>query len=482
LRPTEPTQALAFARRNRPRFLAELREFVRIPSVSSQPRHAADVRRCAEWLGRELRRIGLRDVAIIKTPRHPALVARSRVGPGRPTVLIYGHYDVQPAEPERWRSPPFEPMVRGEHLYGRGAADDKGQLFAHIKAVEAYRSTAGGPPVNVAFLVEGEEEVGSPNLRAVLEAERVRLAPDVAAISDTRMLGPLRPAITYSLRGSLGLDLELRGPKSELHSGNFGGAVRNPIQTLCEVIAGLHDRDGRIAVPGLYDSVRKVDAVERAYMRRNGPTDAAIARDAGVRRLWGEPGFTAHERATIRPALIVNGIVGGYQGPGGKSIIPARADAKLQFRLVPDQDPAEVEELFRARIARLLQPGVKPTLRSSVGVPPVVLPRQHPAMAAAASAYERGFGARPAFVRSGGTIPAVSLLRDVFGVHPVMMGFALPTSRIHAPNERLHLPTFYRAVETCIWFIAELASSFTVDSSAIPRATRDSAARVPLDR
>ena len=475
MRPTEATEALAFARRNRRRFLAELREFVRIPSVSADPARSEDVRRCAQWLASHLRRIGVRDVALIDTAGHPAVVARAAAGPTQPTVLIYGHYDVQPAHLRNgWQSPPFTPTVREPNLHGRGATDDKGQLFAHIKALEAYLATSLRPPVNVAYCFDGEEEIGSPNLRRLLDEQRSRLAPDIAVMSDTRMLGPRRPAITYALRGSLGLELELRGPSSELHSGNFGGAVNNPIQALSEIIARLHDRAGRIAVPHLYDPVRSVSASERSYMRRNGPTDASIRHDAGIKAAWGEAGFTLYERTTIRPALIVNGIEGGYQGPGGKSIIPPTASAKLQLRLVPDQNPDDVAELLRRRLGQIVPPTVSSTLRFSAGTKPTVLPRHHPGMEAAARAYRGGFGANPAFVRSGGTIPAVSLIQELFGVPTVMMGFALPTSRIHAPNERLHLPTFDRAIDTCVYFLHEVRSRRAALRSGRPRARRRS--------
>jgi acetylornithine deacetylase/succinyl-diaminopimelate desuccinylase-like protein len=425
--------------------------------VSSEPQRAAEVRACAEALAAELRRVGLENVDLLSGARHPAVVASARPGAERPTVLVYGHYDVQPAGPlEQWRTPPFAPAVHDDHLLGRGAADDKGQLFAHVKALESFLAT-GDLPANVTCLFEGEEEIGSPGLAALLERHRGRLRADAAVMSDTRILGHDRPAITYALRGSLGLELEVVGPAQELHSGHFGGAVPDPVQALCSTVALLADRRGRIRVPGFYDRVRHWSDAERERMRRAGPSDAELLRQAGVGRPWGEREYTIYERTTIRPALIVNGITGGYQGPGGKSIIAPTATAKLQFRLVPDQDPAEVERLVRRHLERLAPRTVQWRVSSSPAGRPAVIDRNHFAVRAAERAYERAFGRPPVFVRSGGTIPAVSLLHDLYGIPTVMMGFALPTSRIHAPNERFHLPTFFRGIETCIWFLAELA-------------------------
>jgi acetylornithine deacetylase/succinyl-diaminopimelate desuccinylase-like protein len=454
-----PTPALGYARDHRSQSLTELKEFIRFPSVSAQPRHAEDVKRCAQWLTGHLRRIGLRDVAIITTPRHPIVYAASRSDMARPTVLIYGHYDVQPADPlAEWDSPPFEPVVRGQDLFGRGACDDKGQMFAHIKALEAYLQTTRALPVNVKCLFEGEEEIGSPNLAPFVARHRDALAADVAVMSDTRMLAPDRPALNYSERGALYLELELRGPDQDLHSGNFGGAVHDPLQALCETIAALHDKDGRIAIPGFYTDVRSRGRDERARMARIGPSDAQILRDARVAEGWGESGYTLYERLTIRPALTVNGITGGYQGPGGKGVIPARALAKLSFRLVPDQDPHKIDRLFRAYIARIVPSTMRASVCSLSGAKPALVDPKHPAMAAAALAYRMGFGAAPVLLRSGGTIPILSTFQEVLGIPTVLMGFALPDDRIHAPNEKFHIPNFYNGINTCIWFLAAIGA------------------------
>jgi acetylornithine deacetylase/succinyl-diaminopimelate desuccinylase-like protein len=451
---------ITYAHSNRLRFLAELCDFLRFPSISAQPRHAGDVRRCAEWLATHLRGVGLEHVQVIETPRHPLVCAEWRRAPRRPTLLIYGHYDVQPVDPlGEWRTPPFAPSVRGDYLYGRGASDDKGQLFCHLKAIEAYLRTSGRLPVNVVCLFEGEEEIGSPNLAPFVRRNRRALAAAAAVISDTSIPAPDRPAITYGLRGSLGLELELRGPRQDLHSGHFGGAIHNPAQALCEVLAALHDASGRVAIPGFYDRVRPVSLAERAALARAAPSDGQILRNAGVERGWGERAYTLYERATIRPALTINGITAGYQGPGGKGIIPARAAAKISFRLVPDQDPSEIEQLFRAHIARVTPPTVRAAVRVYSAARPALVSRRHPAVRAAAVAYRRGFDAAPAFLRSGGTIPVVNTFQEILGIPTALMGFGLPGDRIHAPNEKLYLPNFDNGIATAIWFLHELGAS-----------------------
>jgi acetylornithine deacetylase/succinyl-diaminopimelate desuccinylase-like protein len=453
-----PERALAYARDHRRNSLAELQEFVRFPSVSAQPLHSGDVKKCADWLASHLRRIGLKDVSVIPTRRHPIVQAAWRGAMGRPTVLVYGHYDVQPPDPlGEWHSPPFKPALRGQDLFGRGACDDKGQMFAHVKALEAYLQTQRALPVNVKCLFEGEEEIGSPNLTPFVTRNKDALAADVAVMSDTRMLAPDRPALNYSERGALYLELELRGPEQDLHSGNFGGAVHNPLQALCETIAKLHDADGRIAIPGFYADVRHWGRDERARMARTGPSEDQILRDARVRQGWGESGYTPYERLTIRPALTVNGITGGYQGPGGKGVIPARARAKLSFRLVPDQDPRKIDRLFRAHIARTV-PSMRAVIRTLSGARPALVDPNHPAMAAAALAYRKGFGAAPVLLRSGGTIPILNTFQETLGIPTVLMGFALPDDSIHAPNEKFHIPNFFNGIKTCIWFLAAIGA------------------------
>jgi acetylornithine deacetylase/succinyl-diaminopimelate desuccinylase-like protein len=452
-----PDTTLAYARANRLRSVRDLKDFIRFPSVSAQPKHKADVQRCAKWLADHLHEVGLEHVRIIPTRRHPLVYADWRHAPGRPTILIYGHYDVVPTDPlSEWRSPPFEPTIRDNDLQGRGASDDKGQLFVHVKAVESYLRTVGQLPVNVKCLFEGEEEIGSPNLPAFLARHQRALAADVAIVSDMRIPAADRPALTYSLRGALSFELEVDDPGHDLHSGIFGGAVHNPLQALCKIIGTLHDADGRIAIPGFYERVHVWNEAERAFMARNGPSDEKILRDAQARQGWGEHGFTLYERTTIRPALTFNGIQGGYQGPGSKSVIPATARAKINFRLVPDQDPDEIESLFSQYIQRITPPTVCSRVRRYLAARPALVNRHHPAMRAAAAAYCKGFAVSPIFLRSGGTIPVVNFLQVSLGIPTVLMGFALPDDRMHAPNEKFHLPNFFKGIKTSIWFLAKM--------------------------
>ncbi|MBV9790863.1 MAG: dipeptidase, partial [Chloroflexi bacterium] len=454
--------AIEYARRYRARFVWEFQELLRFPSVSAQPQHANAVKRCADWLARHLQTIGMQRVRVVPTARHPIVVAEWRHAPRRPTVLIYGHYDVQPADPlSDWRDPPFAGVVRGGTLYGRGASDDKGQLWAHVKALEASLRSCGRLPVNVVCVFEGEEEIGSPHLRAFLEHDAAVRTADLAIMSDTRFLARGRPAIIYGLRGSLALELELRGPARDLHSGSFGGAIGNPIQALCEILASLHDTQGRITVPGFYDQVRRISPAERAYLAQAGPRDTAILRDAGARHGGDERGFTLYERTTIRPALTFNGISGGYAGSGGKSIIPAWARAKLSFRLVPDQQPQTIERLFRRHIARITPPTVQSAIQRHSSAQPALIQPDHRAFEAAASAYERGFGSRPVLLRSGGTIPVVNTFATLLGIPTVLMGFALPDDRMHGPNEKFELPQLYGGIATVIHMLHELGAQTT---------------------
>jgi len=400
----------------------------------------------------------LQRVRVIPTRGNPIVVASWRRGTNRPTLLIYGHYDVLPGEPlGQWRTPPFSPTIEGADLHARGAADDKGQLFSHVKALECYLKAERDLPVNVKCIFEGEEEIGSPHLTSFIERNRGALRADAAVISDTRMLAPDRPAVSYAQRGGLRAELEMKGPPHELHSGNFGGAVHNPLQALCEMIAGLHDAHGRVAIPGFYDDVRHWGEKERAFMARTGPTDEQILLDAQVERGWAESGFSLYESTTIRPALTLNGMAGGHYGRGAKSIIPARALAKLSFRLVPDQDPQKVAQLFRDHIARVTPPAVRSSVRTFSAIKPALVDRNHPAVRAAALAYKRAFGALPVFLRSGGSIPVVSTFQETLGCPVVLMGFGLPDDHIHGPNEKFHLPNFYNAIATSIWYMAVVA-------------------------
>ena len=451
-------QAIAYARAARTHFVRELAEFIRFPSVSAQPRHAADLHRCAIWLGDHLRTIGLEHVRIVRTARHPIVTADWLYAPHDFTLLIYGHYDVQPPDPlADWHSPPFEPRVSGPDLYGRGASDDKGQMFVHVKALESWMRTTGSLPINVHCVFEGEEEIGSASLQDFLTEHFTGGEADAAVVSDMWMPAPGHPAITESLRGALSVELEVKGPKHDLHSGNFGGAIHNPLQALCEVIAKLHEPQGTVAIPRFYERVRAPTHEQRTEMARCGPPDDQILRAAGAARGWGAPGFSLYERIVIRPALSINGLVGGYTGPGAKAVIPARACAKIGFRLVPEQDPAEIDRLFRRFVKQITPPTVDLSIRTLFRAHPFVLRRDHPVVRAARAALRKGFGRSPAFVRVGGTIPVAHLLQEELGIPTVLIGLALPDDRMHGPNEKFHLPNFFQGIETSIHLLAELA-------------------------
>ena len=460
----DPHRALKYARTHRATFVSELKEFLRFRTVSSEPEYANDLKKCAHWLANHLQHIGLERVKVIPTKGHPIVYAAWQRTPARPTVLIYGHYDVLPGEPVReWRTPPFNPTILDGNLHGRGASDDKGQLFSHIKAIESYLSTGRALPVNVKCIFEGEEEIGSPHLTSFIVRNKRALRADAAVISDTRMLASDRPAISYAQRGGLRAELEVKGPPHELHSGNFGGAVHNPLQALCEIIARLHDAHGRVAIPGFYDDVRHWGEEERVFMERTGPSDDQILQDAKVEQGWGESGFSLYERTTTRPALTLNGMAGGHHGAGAKSIIPARAIAKLSFRLVPNQDPQKIAQLFRDHIEHVTPPAVRSSARTFSPIRPALVDRNHPAVRAAAFAYKKGFGAFPVFLRSGGSIPVVTTFQEVLGCPAVLMGFGLPEDHIHGPNEKFYLPNFYNAIATSIWYLAVAAKLRTAE-------------------
>jgi len=450
-----PAQPLRYARTRRQEFVAQLKEFLRFPSVSSQPERSGDMGKCAQWLARHLQGIGLDGVRVIRTRGNPIVYASWLRACGRPTLIIYGHYDVLPGEPLReWRTPPFKPTLKNGNLHARGAADDKGQLFSHVKALESYLKTTRALPVNVKCIFEGEEEIGSPHLTSFIARNKRALRADAAVISDTKMLAPDRPAISYAQRGGLRAEIEVSGPAHDLHSGSFGGAVHNPLQALCEMIAELHDANGRVAIPGFYDDVQSWGEKERSFMARNGPGDEQILRDAQVEQAWGERGFSLYECISIRPALTLNGISGGHQGRGSKSIIPSRAVAKLSFRLVPNQDPEKVAQLFRDHIAHITPATVRSVVRTFSPIQPAVVDRHHPAVQAAALAYKQGFGFPPVFIRSGGSIPVVNTFQEILGIPTVLMGFGLPDDHIHGPNEKFHLPNFFKAIATSIWYLS----------------------------
>lgn len=430
----------------RERHLAELQEFLRIPSVSTLPEHRDDVRRAAEWVADHLRGLGMPQVEVVPTGGHPVVWAEETVDPALPTVLVYGHYDVQPVDPvDEWRTPPFEPAVVDGRIYARGASDDKGQLFLHFKAMEAFKATRGRLPVNLCFLIEGEEEIGSPHLPGFV-ARKAERRPDVLLISDTNMPAPQAPAICYGLRGVAALELEVRGARTDLHSGLHGGAAPNPLHALARLIASLHDEEGRVVVEGFYEGVRPLDSEERRRLA-SAPFDAdAYREELGVPALVGEPEYTVPERIGARPCIDVNGMWGGFQGEGTKTVIPATAYAKVTCRLVPDQTPDEVLSRLEEHLRRHTPPGVTLRMRRGHGGAPWIGDPDHPAMQAARRALEEVFGAPAHFIRAGGTIPVVELFSRTWGTPIVMMGFGLPEDGAHAPNESFSLDQFDRGI------------------------------------
>ncbi len=448
-----------YASQNRDAAVARLVEFLRIPSVSAVPEHRADVRRAADWLAQRLAAAGADQVRIDDTPGHPVVLARAAGPPDGLRVLVYGHYDVQPADPiEAWTSGPFAPTVRDGNVYARGASDDKGQVLAHIDALEAYSRTVGRPPVTLLFVIEGEEEIGSPNLASWLIDHASELAADVALVSDTAMLGPDQPTLTYGLRGLCYLEVEVRGPAHDLHSGQYGGAVVNPANALCAMIAALHDAEGRVAVPGFYDAVRPLAPEERQALARV-PFDEAVFRAAtGRAGGYGESGYSTVERLWARPTLDVNGIVSGWTGVGAKTVLPAFATAKISARLVPDQEPAGIGRLLREHLERIAPPGVQVTVRELHGAAPVIVDRRLPAVQAAAWALEQVFGQPAVFAREGGTVPVVATLQSLLHIPPVLIGFGLPDDHVHGPDEKFGLEQLARGTLTLTLLLERLAS------------------------
>jgi acetylornithine deacetylase/succinyl-diaminopimelate desuccinylase-like protein len=456
--PTVTPRSYSRQNQQRSRWLSQLTELIAFPTISAQPQHHRDIQACAQWLARHLAELGLHNVQILPGIRGsaPSVYGDWLYAPNKPTLLLYGHFDVQPVDPlEKWRSPPFQATIIGENIYGRGACDDKGQLFIHLKAIESYLRTTGRLPLNIKIWLEGEEEIGSPNLSAFLQWEASRLRSDAVLVSDTEMLGRDRPSIIYGLRGNLSCELEVTGPCHDLHSGRYGGAVLNPLQALSEIIAGLHDRQGRVTIPGFYQQVRQLEPTERQTLRKCGKSDRQILDDLDLPKGWGESGYSLYERMTIRPALTINGITGGYTGAGSKAVIPSHALARFSIRLTPDQEPREVARLLKCHIQSLTHPAVRSCLKITGGTRPVLLPRNHPVMLAAIQAVKKTWGVPPIFTRSGGTISLVEQLHRRLRVPIVLLGFGLHDDNIHAPNEKMNLPNFFKGIETVIQFLAE---------------------------
>ncbi|HWG90670.1 MAG TPA: dipeptidase [Candidatus Thermoplasmatota archaeon] len=460
---------------NRGKHLEELKELLRIPSVSAQPKHAEDMTRGANWVAEALRRAGMARVEVMPTGGHPLVYAEWLNAPGKPTVLVYGHYDVQPPEPlELWTSPPFEPTERGGKLYARGATDDKGQIFAHIKGVEALMATEGALPVNVKFLIEGEEEVGSENLERFVRMHREMLRADVVAISDTAMWDEKTPAITYSLRGLVYYQVDVKGAKGDQHSGTFGGAIKNPIEALVELLDGMKDnKTGKITIPGFYDDV-DVSSAERKALAKLPHSDRQYAKELGVKTLWGEQGWSTVERTTVRPTFEINGIWGGYTGAGAKTVLPAEAHAKVSMRLNPGQDPKKIMKLFERTVKERAHPSVQVSVHNLSGGWGAKVPLDHPAMRAGSRAVKAGFGKEPVYSAEGGSIPVVAMFQQVLGVPSILMGFGLHTENLHAPNEHFDIGNFHKGIRTSAAFFTALAQE---DLSVTPKAAKKDPAR-----
>ncbi|MDQ0154747.1 dipeptidase [Robertmurraya andreesenii] len=442
---------------HREKHLGELFELLSLPSVSSLSEHKDDTQRAAEWVAHSLRQLGMENVALYPTAGHPVVYGEWLKAEGKPTVLIYGHYDVQPVDPlHLWETDPFEPQIRNEAIYARGSSDDKGQVFMHIKALEAILQTTGTLPFNFKFLIEGEEEVGSPNLPAFVEEYRELLKADVIMISDTSMLDEDRPTVCYGVRGLAGFQLDVKGPKRDLHSGLYGGAVQNPIHALVEILQSFRNEAGVITVDGFYDRVVPVTDEERAAFQSLNMTEESLKEEVGVKELFGEQGYSHLERTWVRPTLEINGIYGGFEGEGIKTVLPSEAHAKITCRLVPDQDPEEILELLQEHVKKNTPPGVEVNITLFDKGTPYVTPFEHPAIQAAGRAYEKVFGVPTAFTRGGGSLPIITTLDEVLKAPIVLMGFGLPTDQVHSPNEHFKLKNYDKGLLTICHYWYEL--------------------------
>ena len=445
---------------NRDRYVTELKEYLAIPSISALPAHAADVRRCAEWTAAEMRRVGLQNVRLIETPGNPVVYGDWIGAPGAPTILFYGHYDVQPVDPvELWDSPPFEATVRDGELYARGSADDKGQVFMHLKAVEAYLKQLGRLSVNIKFILEGEEEVGSEHLDEFVRSHKDDLKANVVVISDSPMFARGVPSICYGLRGLVYFQIDLRGSSTDLHSGSFGGAVANPAFVLAQMIAQMKDRGGRVKIPGFYDDVRALQGEERQAWADLPFSEKEYRKDFGIPKLFGETGYSTLERTWARPTLEVNGLLSGFTGEGAKTVLPAVAMAKISMRLVPNQDPGKIAELFQQFVEKIAPRTVDLKITRMHGGKPWMTSFDNPFVQAAGRAIAKGFGRAPIFTREGGSIPVVSTFQEELGLPSVLFGVGLPDENAHAPNEKLDIGNFHGGIIASAYLYDEISKA-----------------------
>ena len=442
----------------RDRYIAELKEYLAIPSISALPEHQGDVRKAAEWSAGQLRSIGLENVRLEETPGNPVVYGEWLHAPGAPTILFYGHYDVQPVDPvELWDSPPFEATVRENEIYARGAADDKGQVFMHFKAIEAHMKQTGRLPLNIKVFLEGEEEVGSLHLDEFVRQNKALLAADVAVISDSAMFAREIPSICYGLRGLVYYQIDLRGSKSDLHSGVFGGAMANPAFVLAQMLSQMKDKSGRVKIAGFYDAVRELTEAERAEWKKLPFDEKKYRKEWGAPKLAGESGYTVLERLWGRPTFEVNGLLSGFTGEGPKTVLPAVAMAKVSMRLVPDQDPDTIAKQFEEYIRKIAPATVELKLTRLHGGKPWMAEFDSPYIRAAGRAIEKGFGKQPVFTREGGSIPVVATFQQELGIPSVLFGVGLPDENAHAPNERLDLGNFHGGVIASAHLYEEIA-------------------------
>jgi acetylornithine deacetylase/succinyl-diaminopimelate desuccinylase-like protein len=443
---------------NRDRFVDDLKNVLRIPSVSAQPAHRDDVRRCAQHIADHVKSLGMTRVEVVPTAGHPVVYAEWLGAPGKPTALVYGHYDVQPPEPlELWKSPPFEPTLRDGKLFARGAVDDKGQVYMHLKAIEAHMKVNQKLPINLKLVIEGEEEVGSESLEKFLRDRRRELDADVIVVSDTAMPGPDQPALCYALRGILYCQIEVTGPAHDLHSGHFGGSVRNPANALSAIVAALQDERGRIVVPGFYDRVHELSPAERAELAKVPFDETAFIREAGSSEPWGEQGYSTLERVSVRPTLDVNGMWSGYTGEGSKTVLPSFAAAKVSMRLVPDQDPADLFPRFEAFVKKVAPSGVSVRVLDMHSTRPFISDPAHPMLQAARRALGRAWTKPPVMMREGGSIPVMATFQQTHGLPCIMMGFGLDDDQVHAPNEKFSLSSYHGGTKSVAYLYEELA-------------------------
>jgi len=446
-----------YIEKNRGRFIEELKELLRFESVSSLREHKKDLVANAEWLKKHLATIGLENCEIYPTKGHPIVYGDWLKAEGMPTLLIYGHYDVQPVDPiDLWDSPPFEPTLKGDHIYARGAADDKGQFFAHLKAIEVLMKTEGKLPVNVKVILEGEEEVGSPSLIPFLKEYKDLLANDLIAISDSALYDYNMPTICYGLRGLAYMEIKITGPGKDLHSGSFGGALANPIEVLTKIVASLKDENGRITIPGFYDKVIPLSDQEREQFARIPYDEKKYLADVGSVATTGEKGYSTLERTWVRPTLDPNGIVGGFTGEGAKTVIPSVASCKVSMRLVPDQDPDQIGDLFEEYVRSICPSTVKCEIFRHHGGKPYLIPLDNPVIEMTAKALEMGFGNTPFYVREGGSIPIVATFQEVLNSDSMLLPLGLPDENCHSPNENFYLPNFFAGIKMSAYFMQEM--------------------------